>query len=75
MDTDLVNIVAEDIVVVEIVLVDIEQDGTELALVHLSSAHHSSLSRYPSSSLVAVEMLCNIFHQVGVHRILLQQLK
>ena len=53
-----------DIAVVEIVLVDIGQDGTDLLLVQLASAHHSSSSRYASSSLVVARTICNISHHV-----------
>ena len=63
-DIDFVHITTEDIVVVEIVLVDIEQDGTELALVQLASTHHSSSSRYPPYSLAVAKMLCNLSHNV-----------
>ena len=52
------------IAVVEIVLVDIDEDGAELALVYLTFSHNYSSSRYPSSSLGAAEMICNISHCV-----------
>ena len=45
-----------------IAVVDIMQDNIEVSFIHLASAHHFSLSRYPSFFLAVVEMLCSIFH-------------
>ena len=64
MDTNLVDIVAEDIAVIEVVLVDIEQSGIEVVLIHLASAHHSLSIRYQLYSLAVAEILCNISHHV-----------
>ena len=64
VDIDFVDIVVEDIVVVEIVLVDIEQDGTKLPLIHLTSAHHSSSSRYPPYFLAVDKVICSRSHRV-----------
>ena len=50
--------------VVGIVLVDIEQDGADIALVQLASAHHSSSIKYPLFSLATAEMLYNLSHGV-----------
>ena len=55
-DTDSVGISIEGVFIVDIV-----QANTEAALVHLASSHHFSLSRYPSSFLGVVEMLCSLF--------------
>ena len=56
-DTDSVGITAEGIMVV-----DIEKDDTKVVLIQLASAHHFSLSRYPSSFLAAIEVLYSLFH-------------
>ena len=56
-DIDSSGIVGEGIAVVDIV-----QDDTKVALVHLASSHHFSLSRYPLSFLAVVEVLCSLFH-------------
>ena len=45
-------------------IVDNAQDGSVLALVHLESSHHSSLSRCLPSSPSRSDMLCNISHHV-----------
>ena len=63
-DADYVGIVAEDIMIIEIMLLDIEQADTEAALVQLASSHHSSSSRYPPYFLAAAEVLFNISHRV-----------
>ena len=52
----MVGILVEDIFF-ETVQADIKD-----ALVQLAPAHHFSLSRYPSSFLVVVEMLSSPFH-------------
>ena len=62
VDTDFVDNVAEDTVVVEIVMMDIEQDDTEVALIQLAYAHHFWSSRYPSSFPAVMEVLYIIFH-------------
>ena len=63
-DTDSVDIVVEDIMVIEIVLVDIEQDDSKVALVELACAHHSSSSRYPSFSLATAKIIYNISNRL-----------
>ena len=62
--TSFVGIVAEDTMIVDVGLVDIEKVGIELMLVQLASACHSSSSRYPPSSLATTRMLCNPSHHV-----------
>ena len=59
-DNDFVDIAIEDIVVVEILLAHIDQADTQDVLVQRASSHHLSSSRYPSFSLAAAEMLCNL---------------
>ena len=50
-DIDSIGILVEGIAVV-----DIAQDDTEVVLVQISSAHHFSLSRCPSSFLAIVAL-------------------
>ena len=61
---DVVDTGSIDIVVFEIVVMDIKQVDTEVALIQLASSHHSSLSRYPPFSLAEDEMLYNLSHCV-----------
>ena len=46
LDTGSVDIVAKDIAIFCIAVVDIKQDGIWVALVQLASTHHFSSSRY-----------------------------